>query len=74
MVERPHLVIITGMAGAGRSYAAKALEACRSFERGKTYVLCCEFGLMSAHLAEHMRRDGFEAYHLAGGQRALMRL
>lgn len=26
MVERPHLVIITGMAGAGRSQAAKALE------------------------------------------------
>ena len=26
MHERPHLVIITGMAGAGRSYASKALE------------------------------------------------
>ena len=26
MPERPHLVIITGMAGAGRSYASKALE------------------------------------------------
>ena len=26
MLERPHLVIITGMAGAGRSFASKALE------------------------------------------------
>ena len=52
---------------------AKALEAYPSFERGRTYVLCCEFGLLSAHLAEQMRREGFDAWHFSGGQRALMR-
>jgi thiamine biosynthesis protein ThiI len=52
----------------------KATEAYPSFERSKTYVLSCEFGLMSAHLAERMRRDGFDVYHLSGGQRALMKL
>jgi hypothetical protein len=36
-------------------------------------VLCCEFGLLSAHLAELMRREGFDAWHFTGGQRALMR-
>lgn len=51
---------------------AQALEAYPSFERGRTYVLCCEFGLMSAHLAERMRRAGFDAHHFRGGQRALM--
>ena len=51
---------------------AKALEAYPSFERGRIYVLCCEFGLLSAHLAERMRREGFDAWHFTGGQKALM--
>ncbi|HXK24151.1 MAG TPA: tRNA uracil 4-sulfurtransferase ThiI [Myxococcota bacterium] len=51
---------------------SKALEAYPHFERGRRYVLCCEFGLLSAHLAERMRRDGFDAWHFSGGQRALM--
>ncbi|HVH19512.1 MAG TPA: tRNA uracil 4-sulfurtransferase ThiI [Myxococcota bacterium] len=52
---------------------SRALEAYPSFDRSRTYVLCCEFGLLSAHLAERMRRDGFDAWHFTGGQRALMR-
>ena len=52
---------------------ARALEAYSSLERSRTYVLCCEFGLLSAHLAERMRRDGFDAWHFRGGQRALMK-
>ncbi len=52
---------------------SEALRAYPSLDRGRTYVLCCEFGLLSAHLAEHMRREGFAAWHFTGGQRALMR-
>ena len=51
-----------------------AARAYPSFDRSRTYVLSCEFGLLSAHLAERMRGDGFDAYHLSGGQRALMKL
>lgn len=51
---------------------AKALAGYTSFDRAGTYVLCCQFGLLSSHLAEHMRRAGLEAYHFEGGQRALM--
>jgi len=50
-----------------------AQQAYPSFDRGRVYVLSCEFGLLSAHLAEQMRRDGFRAHYLRGGQRALMR-
>jgi thiamine biosynthesis protein ThiI len=50
-----------------------ALEAYPSFDRGRTYVLYCDYGLMSAHLAESMRRDGFRAYHVRGGTRTLRR-
>ena len=50
-----------------------ALEACGSFDRHHTYVLCCEYGLLSAHLADLMRREGFRVHHFSGGQRALMR-
>jgi thiamine biosynthesis protein ThiI len=52
----------------------RALQGFSSFDREKTYVLTCEFGLKSAHLAELMRREGFEAFHLRGGIPALRRL
>jgi thiamine biosynthesis protein ThiI len=51
----------------------QALQAYPSFERGRSYVLYCDFGLMSAHLAELMRKDGFDASHFKGGTRALRR-
>jgi thiamine biosynthesis protein ThiI len=51
----------------------RALEAYGSFDRSSSYVLCCEYGLLSAHLAWHMRREGFRVHHFRGGQRALMR-
>jgi len=52
----------------------QALRACASFDRSGTYVLYCDLGLLSAHLAERMRKDGFDARHLRGGTRALRRL
>jgi thiamine biosynthesis protein ThiI len=52
---------------------AKAVAAFPRFDREQRYVLSCEFGLLSAHLAELMRREGFRVHHFRGGQRALMR-
>jgi thiamine biosynthesis protein ThiI len=60
--------------GALRLDFAHALRAYPSFERGPTYVLYCDYGLMSAHLAELMRKEGFEAFHVRGGTRSLRRL
>ncbi len=53
---------------------AQALEAYPSFDRRQTYVLYCEFGLKSTHLAELMRAAGFTAYHFAGGTGDLRKL
>jgi thiamine biosynthesis protein ThiI len=53
---------------------SQALRSFSSFDRTQTYVLTCHFGLKSAHLAELMRREGFEAFHLSGGIPALRRL
>jgi thiamine biosynthesis protein ThiI len=50
-----------------------ALRAYPSFAKDRTYVLCCEYGLKSAHLAELMAREGLRAYHFRGGTRALRR-
>lgn len=50
---------------------AHALQAYPSFDRRKTYLLYCDYGLMSAHLAELMRKSGFNAFHFKGGTRAL---
>jgi tRNA uracil 4-sulfurtransferase len=51
-----------------------ALAAYPSFARDRPYVLVCEVGLKSAHLAERMREAGFEACQLKGGLRGLMAL
>jgi thiamine biosynthesis protein ThiI len=52
---------------------ARAREAWPSFAKERSYVLYCEFGLMSAHLAEQMRRGGLRAFHFRGGTKALRR-
>jgi tRNA uracil 4-sulfurtransferase len=52
---------------------ANALAALPRLDRARHYVLVCEFGLLSAQLADHMRRDGLRVHHFRGGQRALMR-
>jgi len=52
----------------------RALEAWPAFDRGRPYVLVCEVGLKSAHLAETMQHGGFRAWHFAGGIKDLMAL
>ena len=47
--------------------------AYRSMERDKPYVFYCEVAIKSAHLAEMMRSDGYEAYHWKGGLKSLMK-
>jgi len=49
-----------------------ALKTAESLDRSRCYVFSCQFGLLSAHLAQHLSRVGFDAHHLRGGQRALM--
>ncbi len=45
----------------------------RDLDKTRTYVLYCNFGVQSAHVAELMQRDGYEAYSFKGGLRELMR-
>jgi thiamine biosynthesis protein ThiI len=51
-----------------------ALAAYPSFARDRSYVLVCEVGLKSAHLAEKMREAGFEAFQFKDGIKGLMTL
>lgn len=50
-----------------------ALRAYASFNSEQSYVLYCEFGLKSAHLADLMRKAGFSARHVSGGLREVRR-
>jgi thiamine biosynthesis protein ThiI len=50
----------------------RALAAIPALPRDRTYVVYCEFGLKSAHLAERMRALGLRAFHFRGGLRALV--
>lgn len=60
--------------GALRLDLSQALAAYPSFARDRSYVVVCEVGLKSAHLAEKMREAGLEAFQLRGGLKALMGL
>jgi thiamine biosynthesis protein ThiI len=51
----------------------RALASYAAFDREATYVLVCEFGLKSAHLAERMRETGLRAWNFAGGFASLLR-
>jgi len=44
----------------------------RQLDKERTYVLYCSFGVLTAHLAEIMQREGYEAYSFKGGVRQLM--
>jgi thiamine biosynthesis protein ThiI len=52
----------------------RALVAYRSFARDQRYLLYCEFGLKSAHLAERMRQSSFDASNFRGGLRGIVEL
>jgi thiamine biosynthesis protein ThiI len=51
-----------------------ALRAYAAFDPKQHYVLYCEFGLKSAHLADLMRREGLRAQHVSGGMREVRKL
>ena len=51
----------------------EALRVYRGFEEDRTYVLYCEVGQKSAHLAELMTAAGFRAFHVRDGVRRLLR-
>jgi thiamine biosynthesis protein ThiI len=52
---------------------ANALRVYPSLPVQRRYILYCEFGLKSAHLAELMRRAGFDAAHFVHGFAELQR-
>jgi len=52
----------------------QALKVYANFDRSKTFVLYCEIGLKSAHLAEFMRKAGLRAFHVPGGSKALKKM
>jgi tRNA uracil 4-sulfurtransferase len=51
----------------------EALRSFGSFAPDRAYVLYCEVGQKSAHLAELMRRAGLRAFHVRGGVRTLLK-
>jgi thiamine biosynthesis protein ThiI len=50
----------------------EALRSFRSFAPDRTYVLYCEVGQKSGHLAELMRGEGLQAFNIRGGVRTLL--
>jgi rhodanese-related sulfurtransferase len=51
---------------------ANALRVYPQLEKDRPYVLYCEFGLKSGHLAELMQREGIDARHFPGGLKTLV--
>ncbi len=55
--------------GAERRDEWELLQGFKNLDRDRTYVLYCEHGIQTAHIAEKMQRAGYEAYSLRGGLR-----
>jgi thiamine biosynthesis protein ThiI len=53
---------------------AQAMAAHPHFDATQRYVVYCEFGLKSAHLADRMRAAGLDAQHVRGGEKAVVKL
>ncbi len=53
---------------------AQAMAAYPHFDASQRYVVYCEFGLKSAHLADRMREAGLQAQHVSGGEKAVAKL
>jgi thiamine biosynthesis protein ThiI len=51
----------------------QALQDFMKLDRAPLYVLYCELGLKSAHLAEEMRAAGYRAFHFKGALQNLMK-
>ena len=49
----------------------EAASRMKQLSRDRVYVLYCDHGVQTAHLAELMQRVGFEAYSFRGGARKL---
>ena len=52
---------------------AEVAQLAADLDPQREYVVYCEYGLKSAHLAEQMREAGLLAHHFRGGTRALRR-
>ncbi len=61
------------LAGAIHRDEYDLLREAKRLDRDQTYVLVCAAGVRTAHVAEMLQREGFDAYSFKGGVRGLMR-
>lgn len=60
--------------GAAHREFSRLSESFDELDPDRTYVLYCEQGTKSAHLAERMQAEGYEAYTVRGGVAGLRRI
>jgi thiamine biosynthesis protein ThiI len=59
--------------GAQRRDDWELLKRFRKLDRDRRYVLYCGHGIQTAHIAEKMQREGYEAYSFRGGVKEVRR-
>lgn len=63
----PHQYRVWHYPGAEHRAPHEVAPRLKELTRNRTYVLYCEYGVQTAHLAELLQRVGFEAYSFRGG-------
>ncbi len=71
--REPHHYEAWHYPGAERWDLAQLAARFRELDKTRRYVLVCQFGVLSAYVAEVMQRSGYEAYSFKGGVRELRR-
>jgi thiamine biosynthesis protein ThiI len=70
-VRPPHRHRAWHYPGAKACQARELLGGLSRLDKERTYILYCDHGAQTAHIAELMQRVGFEAYSFRGGATAL---
>lgn len=70
--REPHHYRAWHYPGAERRDPAELTARFKKMDKTRTYILYCNYGVQTAHLAELMQREGYEAYSFKGGLRGIM--
>lgn len=71
--REPHHYAAWHYPGAERRNPGELLAGLKALDKTRTYILYCNYGVQTAHLAELMQRAGYEAYSFRDGLRGIMR-
>lgn len=71
--REPHQYAAWHYPGAERRDPWEVMAHLKRLEKTRAHILYCNYGVQTAHVAELLQREGYEAYSFKGGLRGIMK-